>query len=102
MLNFLYYNIKYVAFMPISYLSGKENQGKMDGHGNVNLAVITARSDSKGLQDKSIRDLCGKTLMAYCIEAAMASKCFSDLMALTDSDVYGNIAKRYESMHMSC
>ena len=49
MLNFLYYNIKYVAFMPISYLSGKENQGKMDGHGNVNLAVITARSDSKGL-----------------------------------------------------
>ena len=35
------------------------------------IAIIPDRSDSKGLKDKNIIDLCGKPLIAYTIEAAL-------------------------------
>ena len=38
-----------------------------------NLAVIPARSGSKGVKDKNIRLLNNKPLMAYTIEAAKKS-----------------------------
>ena len=41
------------------------------------LAVIPARSGSKGLKDKNIIDVCGKPLIAYTIEAARESGLFS-------------------------
>lgn len=47
------------------------------------LAVIPARSGSKGLRDKNILELCGKPLMAYSIMAALESGCFS-----TPFDIY--------------
>ena len=50
-----------------------------------NLAIIPARSGSKGLEDKNIRDLCGKPLMAYTIEAAVNSGCFDEVMVSTYS-----------------
>ena len=34
------------------------------------IAIIPARSGSKGLKNKNIIDVCGKPLMAYTIEAA--------------------------------
>lgn len=40
------------------------------------LAVITARSGSKGLKDKNIIDICGKPMMAYSIQAALETKVF--------------------------
>ncbi len=39
-----------------------------------NLAVIPARSGSKGLKDKNIKLLNGKPLMVYSIEAAKKSE----------------------------
>ena len=60
-----------------------------------NLAIIPARSGSKGVKDKNIRDLCGKPLLAYSIEAAIKSNCFNEVMVSTDSEYYADIARRY-------
>lgn len=58
-----------------------------------NLAIITARSGSKGLPDKNIRPLCGKPLMGYTIEAAAGSGQFDSVMVSTDSEEYADIAR---------
>ncbi len=60
-----------------------------------NIAIIPARSGSKGLPDKNIKDLCGKPLMAYTIEAAIKSECFETVMVSTDSEKYAEIARKY-------
>lgn len=57
------------------------------------LAIIPARSGSKGLKNKNIKLLCGKPLMAYTIEAAVESGCFDEIMVSTDSGEYASIAK---------
>lgn len=59
-----------------------------------NLAIIPARSGSKGIKDKNIRLLCGKPLMAYTIEAALESGEFDEVMVSTDSGEYARIAER--------
>lgn len=59
-----------------------------------NLAIIPARSGSKGLPDKNIKELNGKALMAYSIEAAKESGMFDEVMVSTDSELYADIAKR--------
>ncbi len=60
-----------------------------------NLAIIPARSGSKGIKDKNIRNLNGKPLMAYSIEAALSSGCFDTVMVSTDSKAYAEIAEKY-------
>ena len=57
-----------------------------------NIAIIPARSGSKGLQDKNITDLAGKPLMYYTIKAALDSGCFGEVMVSTDSEKYAGIA----------
>lgn len=58
-----------------------------------NLAVIPARSGSKGLKDKNIRFLNGKPLLAYSIDAAMKSEMFDEIMVSTESKKYASIAR---------
>lgn len=60
-----------------------------------NLAIIPARSGSKGLKDKNIRPLNGKPLMAYTIEAALESGVFDKVVVSTDCQTYAEIAKKY-------
>lgn len=60
-----------------------------------NIAVITARSGSKGVKDKNIRQLEGKPLLAYTVEAALRSGCFDCVHVSTDSEEYAQIAKAY-------
>ena len=60
-----------------------------------NIAIIPARSGSKGLVDKNIKELQGKPLIAYSIEAALQSGFFDEVMVSTDSDVYAYIAKEW-------
>ena len=60
-----------------------------------NIAIIPARSGSKGVRDKNIRDLAGKPLMAHTIEAAIQSGQFDEVMVSTDSERYAQIAREY-------
>lgn len=60
-----------------------------------NIAVISARSGSKGLPDKNIKVLNGKPLMAYSIQEALKSDCFDTVMVSTDSEKYAEIARQY-------
>ncbi|MBS5002718.1 cytidylyltransferase domain-containing protein [Holdemania filiformis] len=60
-----------------------------------NLAIIPARSGSKGLKDKNIKLLCDKPLIAYSISAALDSGLFNKIMVSTDSLQYAEIAREY-------
>ena len=60
-----------------------------------NIAVIPARSGSKGLKDKNIKELKGKPLLAYSIKAAKESNLFDEIMVSTDSSQYAEIAKSF-------
>lgn len=60
-----------------------------------NLAIIPARSGSKGLKDKNIKMLNGKPLLAYTIEAAIKSALFQEIMVSTDSEGYADIARQW-------
>ncbi|VEJ09830.1 cytidylyltransferase domain-containing protein [Actinobacillus delphinicola] len=59
------------------------------------IAIIPARSGSKGLPNKNILLLGDKPLMAYTIEAALESKCFDKVIVSTDSLEYKYIAEQY-------
>lgn len=59
------------------------------------IAIIPARSGSKGLRDKNIIDLCGKPLIAYTIEAAIQTKSFESVIVSTDSQYYAEISHQY-------
>lgn len=59
------------------------------------IAIVPARSGSKGLKNKNIIDICGKPLIAYSIEEAIKSCCFDKVIVTTDSKKYGEIAKQY-------
>lgn len=59
------------------------------------LAIIPARSGSKGLKDKNIKFLNGKPLIAYTIEAALKSNVFEDVIVSTDSEKYKIISEEY-------
>lgn len=60
-----------------------------------NLAIIPARSGSKGLKDKNIKLLNGKPLLAYSIEAAKKSGLFHEIFVSTDSESYAEIAREW-------
>jgi len=60
-----------------------------------NIAIIPARSGSKGLKDKNILELNGNPLLAYSIIAAQESGLFDEIMVSTDSEIYAEIAKKW-------
>lgn len=59
------------------------------------IAIIPARSGSKGLKDKNIKKLNGIPLMAYSIKAAKNSNLFDEIMVSTDSEDYRQIAREF-------
>ncbi|MBD2785781.1 acylneuraminate cytidylyltransferase [Xenorhabdus sp. DI] len=59
------------------------------------IAIIPARSGSKGLRDKNILMLLNKPLMAYSIESAINSAMFDRVIVSTDSYEYKDIAEKY-------
>ena len=60
-----------------------------------NIAIIPARSGSKGLKDKNIKDLCGMPLLAYSIIAAEKSGMFDIIHVSTDSERYAETAREF-------
>lgn len=59
------------------------------------IAIIPARGGSKGLPGKNIKELNGKPLIAYTIEAALNAKCVDDVFVSTDDEKIAQIAKEY-------
>ena len=59
------------------------------------LGVITARSGSKGIKDKNIRNLNRKPLIAYTIESALQSQYIDEVMVSTNSENYADIARKF-------
>ena len=64
-------------------------------NGQSVLAVIPARGGSKGLPGKNIRELCGKPLIAWSIEAGLRSKYIDEVVVTTDSEEIAEIGRRY-------
>lgn len=60
-----------------------------------NLAMITARGGSKRIPGKNIKEFCGKPILAYSIEAALASGAFDEVMVSTDDDRIARVAEQY-------
>ena len=59
------------------------------------LAMITARGGSKRIPRKNIKEFCGKPIIAYSIEAALASGVFDKVMVSTDDEEIAEVAKQY-------
>lgn len=59
------------------------------------LGVITARGGSKGIPRKNVKELAGKPLIAYTIEAAKESGVFLRLVISTDDQEIAEVAKQY-------
>ncbi len=60
-----------------------------------NIAIITARGGSKRIPRKNIKEFCGKPIIAYSIEAALASGIFEEVMVSTDDDEIAAISQKY-------
>lgn len=61
----------------------------------INLAVIPARSGTKGLPGKNILPLAGKPLLAYTVLAAKKSGLFDEIYLSTDSAEYARAGIEY-------
>lgn len=57
------------------------------------LGIIGIRSGSKGVPDKNIRDLSGKPLVGWIIDAAKRTRNINRLVISTDSEHYANIVR---------
>lgn len=61
----------------------------------MNLCVIPARGGSKRIPLKNIKDFNGKPIIAYSIEAAIKSNCFSQVIVSTDDKEIAEVALKY-------
>lgn len=58
------------------------------------LGIIPARGGSKGIPDKNLRELAGKALLAYTLEAANASDVIDRLVLSTDSQAIAELGRK--------
>ncbi|WP_428236148.1 cytidylyltransferase domain-containing protein [Gracilimonas sp.] len=59
------------------------------------VAIIPARGGSKRIPKKNIIDFLGKPMIAYTIEAAIASNCFEDIIVSTDDQEIADVSVQY-------
>jgi len=59
------------------------------------LAIIPARSGSKSIIDKNIKDFAGKPLMCHSIDHAKNSKLITRVIVSTDNEKYAEIARKH-------
>ena len=59
------------------------------------MAIIPARGGSKGIPGKNIADIAGKPLIAWTIEAALASRIIDRVVVSTDDDKIAEIARNH-------
>ena len=58
------------------------------------IAIVPARSGSKGISGKNIKHLAGHPLLAYSVAVARLAE-IGPVIVSTDSEEYAEIAKRY-------
>jgi CMP-N,N'-diacetyllegionaminic acid synthase len=63
----------------------------------MTVAIITARSGSKGLPHKNIRELGGIPLLGWTIKALSKSKLVNNTILSTDSDEYFKIGSQFNN-----
>lgn len=61
----------------------------------MRLAVIPARGGSKRIPRKNIKAFCDRPMIAWSIEAALASGCFDAVVVSTDDDEIAEVAKAH-------
>lgn len=59
------------------------------------VCIIPARSGSKGIPSKNIKDFNGHPLLAWSIAAAKLTSCINRIIVSTDDEEYANLAKKY-------
>lgn len=59
------------------------------------LAIIPARSGSKGVPKKNIKELAGAPLISYTIKAAKKSEFITRIIVSTDSEEIADVATKY-------
>ncbi len=59
------------------------------------VAIIPARGGSKGIPKKNMKELCGKPLIAYIIEAALTAEGLDRVIVSTEEKEIAEIAKKY-------
>ncbi len=59
------------------------------------VAVIPARGGSKRIPRKNLRDFCGQPILAYSVQAALASGCFARVLVSTDDPEIAEVARRH-------
>lgn len=59
------------------------------------IGLITARGGSKGIPGKNVKELNGKPLIAYTIEAARSSKYIDSVVITTDDEEIAAVSKAY-------
>lgn len=59
------------------------------------IAIVPARGGSKGLPGKNIKELCGKPLIAWSIEAGLGSQYIDEVVVTTDSEEIARIARAF-------
>lgn len=63
--------------------------------GGSTVAIVPARSGSKGVPAKNLADLGGHPLLAYSIRAALAAEAIDRVLLSTDSEEIAEIGRRY-------
>jgi N-acylneuraminate cytidylyltransferase len=61
----------------------------------MKLAIIPARGGSKRIPRKNIKLFCGKPMIAWSIEAALASGCFDRIIVSTDDAEIADVARAH-------
>jgi pseudaminic acid cytidylyltransferase len=61
----------------------------------MKVAVIPARGGSKRIPRKNIKTFCGKPMIAWSIEAAIASGLFEQIIVSTDDQEIAEVAKQW-------
>ncbi len=64
------------------------------------LAIIPARSGSKGIPGKNKMHFDGKPLISYSIETAIQSKLITDIIVSTDCPEISNIASKFDGIKL--
>lgn len=61
----------------------------------MTLCIIPARGGSKRIPRKNIKPFCGQPMIAYSIQAALASGCFERIIVSTDDAEIAQVARQY-------